>query len=61
MLTGSWPSGTTAIGGLALVGGGVFPETGGQLLGNVSVLVSSVNIVGGFLITQVRLPRARTH
>jgi NAD(P) transhydrogenase len=45
-------SGTTAIGGLALMGGGLFPDTTSSMLANIAVLVSSVNIAGGFLITK---------
>ena len=45
-------SGTTAIGGLSLMGGGVLPVTSAQWLANIAVLVSSVNIMGGFLVTQ---------
>eukprot|EP01104_Vermistella_antarctica_P004234 TRINITY_DN14728_c0_g1_i2.p1 TRINITY_DN14728_c0_g1~~TRINITY_DN14728_c0_g1_i2.p1 ORF type:complete len:1136 (+),score=210.52 TRINITY_DN14728_c0_g1_i2:38-3409(+) len=45
-------SGITAVGGLVLVGGGVVPHTVPQALAATAVLVSSVNIAGGFLITQ---------
>jgi NAD(P) transhydrogenase len=45
-------SGITAVGGLELMGGGLVPETPAQALGAAAVLVSSVNIVGGFSITK---------
>lgn len=45
-------SGTTAIGGLVLMGGGYLPGNSSQLLANVAVTASAVNIAGGFLITQ---------
>lgn len=45
-------SGMTAVGGLALMGGGLFPSTSAQTLSALAVLISSVNIGGGFLITK---------
>lgn len=45
-------SGITAAGGLLLMGGGYMPHTGAQLLASASVLVSAVNIGGGFTVTQ---------
>jgi NAD(P) transhydrogenase len=45
-------SGITAVGGLELMGGGLLPETPAQALGAAAVLVSAVNIVGGFSITK---------
>ena len=35
-----------------LMGGGVFPHTGAQLLGSTAHFLSSINLVGGVLITQ---------
>ena len=40
------------IGGLFLMGGGYFPQTFPQVLGAVSVLLASVNVAGGFVITK---------
>ena len=34
------------------LGGGVFPHTGAQLLGSTAHFLSSINLVGGVLITQ---------
>ena len=34
------------------MGGGVFPHTGAQLLGSTAHFLSSINLVGGVLITQ---------
>lgn len=45
-------SGITAVGGLLLMGGGVVPETLPQILGATALTISTVNIAGGFLITQ---------
>lgn len=45
-------SGITAAGGLLVMGGGYFPHTFGQSLAALSVVVSSVNIGGGFMVTQ---------
>jgi len=45
-------SGLTAAGGLLMLGGGVFPHSVPQFLASVAVLVSSVNIAGGFLVTK---------
>eukprot|EP01083_Nonionella_stella_P145386 455422_1 len=44
-------SGITAVGGLVLVGGGVFPTTTTQMLAATAVGLSAVNIGGGFRIT----------
>jgi len=44
-------SGTTAVGGLMLMGGGIVPATTAQALGAASLMVSCVNICGGFLVT----------
>ena len=40
------------IGGLYVMGGGYFPQTIPQVLGAVSVLLASVNVAGGFVITK---------
>lgn len=45
-------SGITAVGGLLLMGGGVVPTNTVQVLAAASVLVSAINISGGFLVTQ---------
>ncbi len=45
-------SGITAMGGLLLLGGGYLPSTTGQFLASLSVLISAVNIGGGFVVTQ---------
>ncbi len=52
-------SGTTAIGGMALLGGGLLPNSTPTLLANLAVTASAVNIVGGFLITQRMLDMFR--
>ncbi|KZV73394.1 PNTB-domain-containing protein [Peniophora sp. CONT] len=45
-------SGMVGIGGLFLMGGGYFPGTIPQVLGALSVLMASVNVSGGFVITK---------
>jgi NAD(P) transhydrogenase len=45
-------SGITAVGGLLIMGGGFFPHSIPQLLASLAVLISSVNIAGGFLVTK---------
>lgn len=45
-------SGLTAAGGLLCLGGGVFPHSIAQFLASSAVLVSSVNIAGGFIVTK---------
>uniref|UniRef100_G1MX66 proton-translocating NAD(P)(+) transhydrogenase n=1 Tax=Meleagris gallopavo TaxID=9103 RepID=G1MX66_MELGA len=45
-------SGLTAVGGLVLMGGTYFPENAPQSLAVLSAFISSVNIAGGFLVTQ---------
>jgi len=45
-------SGLTAAGGLSLMGGGLFPGTVPQGLAAASTFISSINILGGFLVTQ---------
>lgn len=45
-------SGMVGIGGLFVMGGGYLPETIPQFLGALSVLLASVNVAGGFVITK---------
>ncbi|KAH9952045.1 PNTB-domain-containing protein [Amylocystis lapponica] len=45
-------SGMVGIGGLFVMGGGYFPGTIPQILGALSVLLASVNVSGGFVITK---------
>lgn len=45
-------SGITAVGGILLMGGGLYPTNVPQALGALALLLSSVNIAGGFLVTQ---------
>ncbi|MCL4118188.1 UNVERIFIED_CONTAM: hypothetical protein GTU68_021311 [Idotea baltica] len=45
-------SGITAVGGLLILGGGFFPHSFAQTLASLSVLISSVNIAGGFVVTK---------
>lgn len=45
-------SGITAVGGLLILGGGYFPHSVPQALASLAVLLSSVNIAGGFVVTQ---------
>jgi proton-translocating NAD(P)+ transhydrogenase len=40
------------VGGLFLMGGGYVPHTVPQILGALSVLLASVNVAGGFIITR---------
>ena len=44
--------GMVGIGGLFVMGGGYFPGTIPQALGALSVLLASVNVSGGFVITK---------
>lgn len=44
--------GMVGVGGLFIMGGGYLPHTFPQVLGAVSVLLASVNISGGFVITK---------
>lgn len=44
-------SGMTAVGGLALAGGGIVPTDWSTSLSAAAVFLSSINIAGGFLIT----------
>ncbi|PCH38168.1 PNTB-domain-containing protein [Wolfiporia cocos MD-104 SS10] len=45
-------SGMVGVGGLFVMGGGYLPTTVPQVLGAVSVLLASVNVAGGFVITK---------
>ncbi|KAI0797960.1 PNTB-domain-containing protein [Abortiporus biennis] len=45
-------SGLVGVGGLFVMGGGYLPGTFAQTLGALSVLLASVNIAGGFVITK---------
>ncbi|KAL0154193.1 hypothetical protein M9458_050519, partial [Cirrhinus mrigala] len=45
-------SGLTAVGGLVLMGGGLTPSSIPESLALLAAFVSSINIAGGFLITQ---------
>ncbi len=45
-------SGITAAGGLLLMGGGILPSTTAQWLAATAAFISSINITGGFIITQ---------
>ena len=45
-------SGMVGVGGLFVMGGGYFPGTIPQALGALSVLLASVNVAGGFVITK---------
>jgi len=45
-------SGLTASGGLFLMGGGMVPHTVPQTLAATATFISSINIFGGFLVTQ---------
>ena len=48
-------SGTTILGGMLQLGGGVLPQTLPQALGTTAVGLSAVNLAGGFLVTQKML------
>ncbi|GAA6101674.1 NAD(P) transhydrogenase, mitochondrial [Tachysurus ichikawai] len=45
-------SGLTAVGGLSLMGGGYLPNNTAETLAVLAAFISSVNIAGGFLVTQ---------
>lgn len=45
-------SGLTAVGGLSLMGGGYLPSSTADSLAVLAAFISSVNIAGGFLVTQ---------
>lgn len=53
------PVGMVGIGGLYVMGGGYLPQTLPQALGAASVLMASVNVVGGFIITRRMLDMFR--
>lgn len=44
-------SGLTVVGGIRLAGGGYLPHTGAHWLAFIAVLVSMVNVAGGFVMT----------
>lgn len=52
-------SGMVGVGGLFVMGGGYFPGTVPQILGALSVLLASVNVAGGFVITKRMLDMFR--
>lgn len=52
-------SGMVGVGGLFVMGGGLFPETIPQTLGALSVLLAFVNISGGFVISKRMLDMFR--
>jgi len=52
-------SGMTAVGGLLLLGGGYLPHTIPQALAASAVLVSAINIGGGFVVTKRMLDMFR--
>lgn len=52
-------SGITAVGGLLLMGGGLMPSTLPQALAASAAFISSINIFGGFLVTQRMLDMFR--
>lgn len=52
-------SGMVGVGGLFVMGGGYFPGTIPQVLGAASVLLASVNVAGGFVITKRMLDMFR--
>lgn len=45
-------SGITAVGGLLLMGGGLYPTNSIEALSATAALISFINIFGGFLVTQ---------
>jgi len=45
-------SGITAVGGLLILGGGFLPSTFSQAMAASAVLLSSINIAGGFIVTK---------
>jgi len=52
-------SGMTIVGGMSQLGGGLLPHTGAQVLATSAVGLSSVNLVGGFLVTKKMLDMFR--
>ncbi|TRY99384.1 hypothetical protein DNTS_002003 [Danionella cerebrum] len=49
---GMYTGGLTAVGGLSLMGGGYLPSSTAETLAVLAAFISSVNIAGGFLVTQ---------
>ncbi|KAI1286400.1 NAD(P) transhydrogenase, mitochondrial [Halotydeus destructor] len=45
-------SGITAVGGILMMGGGYYPTNVPETLGALALFLSSINIAGGFLVTQ---------
>jgi NAD(P) transhydrogenase len=45
-------SGMVGIGGMFVMGGGYLPGTIPQTLGALAVLLASINVAGGFIITK---------
>ena len=45
-------SGITAVGGMLLMGGGYLPSDTQQALAATAAFISSINIGGGFVVTQ---------
>lgn len=52
-------SGTTIIGGMLQLGGGLYPTTAPQVLATTAVGLSAVNLVGGFVVTNKMLDMFR--
>jgi NAD(P) transhydrogenase len=52
-------SGITTVGGLLLLGGGYLPGNFAQFLAAIAVLISSINIGGGFVVTKRMLDMFR--
>jgi len=52
-------SGIVAVGGLVLMGGGILPSTTAEALAALSVFIATINIFGGFLVTQRMLDMFR--
>lgn len=52
-------SGITAVGGLCLMGGGFLPDTLSQSMAVLAVFISSINVAGGFNMTQRMLAMFR--
>merc|ERR1712172_180655 len=44
-------SGTTAVGGLLMMGGGFYPTNAAQSLAAAATFISSINVFGGFIVT----------
>ena len=52
-------SGITAVGGMLLMGGGLYPSNATQALAATAAFISCINIGGGFLVTQRMLDMFR--